>query len=252
MSKIVERTLDCFELFAEQKQPLSLSEVSRLLKIPPSSCHDVLHSLRERGYLYELTPRGGFYPTLRLHDIATTIAEHDPVLWRAQVLLKSFRDAVDESVLLAKVDGLQATYLLSFESAQPLRLSIAVGSKIRSLHATSAGKALLASLDERALAAYLKSAVFKPLTPFTVSSKTALREQLKEGRQLGYYVNREESIEGVTTLTAPFRWQSAVFLVTIAGPSARIGPRIAWAGQLLLDVCRRLEIPQGMSQDATD
>jgi DNA-binding IclR family transcriptional regulator len=242
MSKIVERTLDCFELFADQKQPLSLSEVSRLLNIPPSSCHDVLHALQKRGYLYELTPRGGFYPTLRLHDIATTIAEHDPVLLRAQVLLKAFRDAVDESVLLAKVDGLHATYLLSFESAQPLRMSIAVGSSIRSLYATSAGKALLASLDERALAAYLKSAVLKPLTPLTVSSKAALREQLKEGRRLGYHVNREESIEGVTTLTAPFRWQNSLFLVTIAGPTARIDPRIAWVGQLLLDVCRRLQM----------
>jgi DNA-binding IclR family transcriptional regulator len=245
MSKIVERTLDCFELFADQKQPLSLSEVSRLLNIPPSSCHDVLHALRERGYLYELTPRGGFYPTLRLHDIASTIAEHDPVLLRAQVLLKSFRDAVDESVLLAKVDGLQATYLLSFESAQPLRMSIEVGSTLRSLYATSAGKALLASLDERALAAYLKTVVFKPLTSSTVSTKTALREQLKEGRRLGYHVNREESIEGVTTLTAPFRWRNALFLVTIAGPTGRIGPRIAWVAQLLLDVCRRLEMHQG-------
>ena len=114
MSKIVERTLDCFELFADQQRPLSLSEISKLLGIPPSSCHDVLSALRQRGYLNELTPRGGYYPTLRLHDIAKTIAEHDPVLLRAEVILKSLRDALDESVLLAKANGLQATYLLSF------------------------------------------------------------------------------------------------------------------------------------------
>jgi DNA-binding IclR family transcriptional regulator len=244
MSKIVERTLDCFELFADQKQPLSLSEISRLLGIPPSSCHDVLKALRRRGYLYELTPRGGFYPTLRLHEIAKTIAEHDPVLLRADVLLKSLRDALDESVLLAKVDGLQATYLLSFESAQPLRMSIKVGSNVRSLYATSAGKALLASLDERALSNYLKSAVLKPLTPSTVASKAALREQLKEGRKSGYFVNRDESVEGVTTLSASFQWQESLFLVTVAGPSARIEPRIVWAAQLLRDVCRRLEMQQ--------
>jgi DNA-binding IclR family transcriptional regulator len=242
MSKIVERTLDCFELFADQKQPLSLSDISRLLGIPPSSCHDVLKALRKRGYLYELAPRGGFYPTLRLHDIAKTIAEHDPVLLRADVLLKSLRDALDETVNLSKVNGLTATYLLSFESSQPLRLSVKVGDNIRSLHATSAGKALLASLDEKAFALYLKTADLKRFTPLTVSSKNMLREQIEEGRRLGWFVNRGESIEGVTTLSAPFHWQESLYFVTVAGPAARIDPKIAWAAQLLMDVCRRLEM----------
>jgi DNA-binding IclR family transcriptional regulator len=241
MSRIVERTLDCFELFADQKQPLSLSEISRLLGIPPSSCHDVLQSLRRRGYLYELSPRGGFYPTLRLYDVARAIADNDPVQQRAEMLLKSLRDALDESVQLSKVSGLQATYLLALESSQPLRMIIKVGNPVRSLHATSAGKALLASLDERALAAYLRTAQLDKLTPHTVSSKSALREQLKQGRKLGYFVNREESVEGVTTLSCPFKWQDTLYLVTVAGPTWRVEPRISWAAQLLMDVCRRLE-----------
>ncbi len=66
MSKIVDRTLDLLELFAEEKRPLSLSDIARLLKIPISSCHDVLQAMQARGYLYELAPRAGYYPTLRL------------------------------------------------------------------------------------------------------------------------------------------------------------------------------------------
>jgi DNA-binding IclR family transcriptional regulator len=242
MSKIVERTLDCFELFADQKQPLSLSDVSRLLGIPPSSCHDVLKALRQRGYLYELAPRGGFYPTLRLHEIAKTIAEHDPVLLRADVLLKELRDALDESVQLAKVSGLQAVYLMTFESSQPLRMTVKVGNSLRSLHATSAGKALLASLDERALAGYLKTADLKRLTPNTVTTKSALRAQLETGRKNGWFTNREESIEGVTTLSSRFRWQDSLYLVTVAGPTARIESKLARAAHLLVDLCGRLEM----------
>jgi len=34
MSKIVDRTLDFIELFARERKPLSLSEISRLLDIP--------------------------------------------------------------------------------------------------------------------------------------------------------------------------------------------------------------------------
>ena len=49
MSKIVKRTLDFFELFAEHKRPLSLSEISKLLGIPVSSCHDVLRALEDEN-----------------------------------------------------------------------------------------------------------------------------------------------------------------------------------------------------------
>ena len=242
MSKIVERTLDCFELFADQKKPLSLTEISRLRGIPPSSWHDVLKALQQRGYLYELTPRGGFYPTLRLYDLARTVADNDPVLVRAELLLKSLRDRVDESVTLAKVNGLQATYLLTFESAQQLRISVKVGMNLRSVYATAAGKALLASLDERALGNYLKSTELKPLTAHTVKSAAELRRQLETGRERGYFDNREESIEGVSTIAAPFRWLDSLYIVAVAGPTARIEPKLAWAPQLLMDACKNLEM----------
>jgi DNA-binding IclR family transcriptional regulator len=121
MSKIVSRTLDFLEIFADQKRPLSASEIARLLVIPASSCHDVLQALHERGYIYELSPRGGYYPTLRLYEIAKTIADHDPVVLRTDTLLRSLRDTMDESVLLSKAHGLSASYLAAFEPSHPLR-----------------------------------------------------------------------------------------------------------------------------------
>ena len=63
MSKIVDRTLDFLELFAKERRPLSLSDIARLLRIPISSCHDVIQAMQSRGYLYEIAPRAGYYPT---------------------------------------------------------------------------------------------------------------------------------------------------------------------------------------------
>ena len=243
MSKIVGRTLDFLEIFAVQKRPLSASEIARLLDIPASSCHDVLQALLERGYLYELTPRGGYYPTLRLYETAKIIADHDPVPLRADSILRALRDTVDESILLSKVHGLEATYLLSIEPSHPLRFLANVGENVRSLHATSAGKALLAGLSEPALAAYLKSATLSTLTSRTITSKTALREDLVAGNRRGWFTNREESQEGVTTLSARFAWTSAVYIVTIAGPTSRLGPKGTKAADLLVSACRLLEAP---------
>ncbi len=96
MSKIVDRTLDFIELFAKERRPLSLSEMANLLDIPISSCHDVVQAMQSRGYLYEIAPRAGYYPTLRLSALGKEIGENDPVLMRCELLLRSLRDALDE------------------------------------------------------------------------------------------------------------------------------------------------------------
>ncbi len=242
MVKIVERTFQCFELFASEQRPLSLSEVSRALGIPSSSCYDILKTLERLGYIYELEPRGGYYPTLRLLDIANSIASADPILLRADIVLRSMRDTLDESVFLSKVNGLQATYLLGLQSSNLLRTVISPGEKLRSLHATSAGKALLASLDKEALDAYFATADLKPLTPYSVTSKAELRQQLAEGRTEGTFTNRNESVEGVLSVSATFQWNHATYIVSIIGPEARLDGKLSWAKPMLFDICRRLEM----------
>jgi DNA-binding IclR family transcriptional regulator len=249
MSKIVGRTLDFLELFAEQRRPLSLSEIARLLGIPPSSCHDVLHALEQRGYVYELGPRGGFYPTQRLFDMAKTISDYDPIVLRADLLMRELRDALGESVLLAKANGLQATYLLAFEPSNPLRFLVRVGDNVRSLHATSAGKALLASLPPAELDAFFKSTKLVAMTARTLTSEAALRQAIAEGNARGWFVNHEESQEGVTTVSARFHWSGSVYIVSIAGPTSRVAPKLDAATGLLTTLCRRLEAAPGTKLD---
>jgi DNA-binding IclR family transcriptional regulator len=241
MSKIVARTLDFLELFAEQKRPLSLSDVSRLLSVPISSCHDVLHALLDRGFLYELSPRGGYYPTLRLYEIAKAIADNDPVTRRTEPLLRAMRDALDETVLLANIDDLTATYLLCLEPSHPLRFQQRAGNRISSLHATSAGKALLGRLSDAALNEFLKATKLQAITKNTVTSRAALRQHIETGRHRGWYCNREESIEGVTTLSSTFLWRASAYIVTIAGPTARLEPKLDELASNLLALCRSLE-----------
>lgn len=242
MSKIVDRTLDFIELFAKEKRPLPLSDIAHLLKIPMSSCHDVVQAMQARGYLYEIAPRAGYYPTLRLHALGKEIGDNDPILMRCETLLRSLRNALDKSVLLSKVSGLNATYLQVFDPTHPLRIQVRVGDSIRSIYATSAGKALLGSLDERALATYLKSTKLAPLTKRTIKSATTLRKDIELGKKRGWYVNREESLSGVTTISVTFRWNPSTYIVTIAGPSSRLEQKLDTAATLLTDVCWRLEM----------
>jgi DNA-binding IclR family transcriptional regulator len=243
MSKIVDRTLDFIELFATERRPLSLSDISRLLQIPVSSCHDVLHALLERGFLYEVGPRAGFYPTARLYDLARTIVKHDPVLLRAEILLRKLRDDLDESVSLAKAGKMTATYILVLEPSHPLRFLVEAGGKLRSLHATSAGKALLGSLPPDEFARYLTSATLEPMTSRTIRSKAALKKEIAESIRRGWFINNGESVEDSLTVSAHFTWNGSVYIVTVAGPTSRMKSKLNGVTAQLTAVCRQLDAP---------
>lgn len=240
MSKIVERTLDFIELFAAERRPLSLSDISRLLGIPASSCHDVLRALLARGYIYEIGPRAGFYPTVRLLNLAKAISEHDPILLRAELLLRKVRDTIDESVSLAKAGKANATYLLVFEPSHPLRFIVDAGGQVRSLHATSAGKAYLGSLPPDQFGAWLKIAKLVPMTAKTIRSKQELRDDIEASKRRGYFLNQAESFEDATTVSALFRWQGADYIVTIAGPTSRMAGKLDQAIKLVMETCKTL------------
>ena len=246
MSKIVERTLDFLELFAREKRPLSLSDISRLLSIPVSSCHDVLQALQERGFIYEIAPRGGYYPTRRMYELGKSITDNDPVVLRAELVLRELRNALDETVLLAKVAGLSATYLLTLDPSHPLRFQLRPGDTIASLHATSAGLALLATLDQDKLQEVFDRIRLVPFTPKTPKTLEELGQLIESGRRLGYYVNAEHSVEGLTTVSASFNWQQTTYIVTVAAPTGRIAGRLEEVSSGLLDACTRLEMRAAM------
>lgn len=235
MSKIVNRTLDFFEAFAAQKRPMLLTDLMKVLDIPVSSCHDVLHALEERGYLYELRPRGGYYPTARLLDVAQAIVDHDPLLLRVQPVLELLRDELQEAVFLSKAKETVLTYVAVCHADLPLRLSLTVGDTVRNLYATSAGKALLGSLTPDALKSVLAHLALTPLAPNTITSKNALQKHLRESEALGWYLNREESIEDMWTASARFTWNGAIYVVTVAGSAKRMERKI---GQVSAGLCR--------------
>lgn len=241
MSKIVKRTLEFIELFADQRRPLSLSEISRLLNIPMSSCFDVIRSLQEAGYLYELGQRAGYYPTQRIVRLAAQISEHDPILARADVLLRALRDELDESVSLSQASGKTCKYLLVYEPSHALRFNVRVGDDLRSLNATSVGKALLASMPPAERDEILNAGL-SAMTEHTITDPEMLRHDIAEGERRGIFVNREESALTILTLSVRFMWNRARYFVTIAGPLHRMEPKLDLAERRLKETARKLEM----------
>ncbi len=85
---------------------------------------------------------------------------------------------------------------------------------------------LLAALDDKALEAYLATAQLRKLTPFTVSSRTALARTLKQVRSDGYCTLISELVDGFAGISVPVRAESGKVVAGL-GFSMVLGSRDA-------------------------
>jgi DNA-binding IclR family transcriptional regulator len=145
-----------------------------------------------------------------------------------------------ETVTLSKATGEQVVYLLVVEPEDPVRFSVAAGAVVASLHATSAGKAFLGSLAPEALAALFRGRTLKRYTARTIVSKAKLIADIAKARERGWFLNDEESRDGVVTISASFSRSNAMYFVTVAGPANRMASKLNRAAAQVMSAAREL------------
>lgn len=233
------RTLDIFEIFGAARRPLSLSEIARTIRAPASSCHLLLRTLLDCGYLYSLGRRKLYYPTRRLYDVACSIAAHDALVEELRPLLTSLRDRSGETVILGKRQNDAVLYLEVLESANTVRYTARAG-EMKPLHSSAIGKALLGTLSPEALDAWFGSRKLQRVTRNTLVSAAQLKSNLQQGRKRGYFVTRGENVVDVMAVAGTLVLDNEVFGIAIAGPLHRMEPALTRHAELLLAAVRRI------------
>ena len=241
--KTAARTIDIFEVFAEQRRPLSLSEIAAHIGAPPSSCHALLRTLRDRGYLYPIGGQKRLYPTRRLADLWDAIAGGDPVLPRLAPSLEKLRDRTGETVILGKLQDRRVVYIEVFEGLQTIRYTARAGD-FRPLHSSAIGKALLGELSEAEREAQLGAGELRRITPATLVDRERLRADLELGRKRRYYLTEGENVPDVMGLAVPVTCSGDAVGIALAGPVDRMREHVSRHVRALLKLRRSLEIPE--------
>ncbi|WP_341909573.1 IclR family transcriptional regulator [Ferrovibrio terrae] len=237
--KTAVRTLDLFETFAREGRPLPLSELGRLLAIPVSSCFALVQTLQNRGYIYEVQRRSGYYPTRRLQAVAEQIAASDPLLDRIRPTLLELRDQTGETAVVGKLQDARVLYLDVAESQQRIRYIASIG-EFRQPHANSLGKALLAALPQGERARLLKDYDWTAPTPRTLSSPAAFEREMEAITQRGWAVNAGESVADLAAVACALRLNRDWYAISVAGPLYRMEPHLAAYGEMLRAACATL------------
>jgi DNA-binding IclR family transcriptional regulator len=230
----VSRTLDLIEAFSQVRRPMTVSALAKLLNLPTSSCHGIVKTLEERGYLVDLKKQGGYYFTKRFQMHAQRIAAYDPLPDWLHPAMGVLRDTAGETVLLAKLADQRAVYLEVFESGQSVRYIAQVGDT-RPLHASAAGKALLGGLPPDQRNAMIQEMDLARHNEKTLGSADELRANIEQGIARGWFLTEGEYLSEVTALAVPLMVGNELYAVVIAGPGIRLGNRLNTLSELLLD-----------------
>ncbi len=233
------RTLRIFEVFAAQQRPMSLTELAQELEIPKSSCHAIVSTLSDRGYLYTLAKPRGLYPTKKLAILMERVMAKDAFVQRATPLLETLRDETEETILLGKLHGDSVVYLEVFESPQAIRYSARQGDH-KPLHSSSIGKAMLSTFKETDLRALLETLPLPQVTEQTNTDPKKVFDEIRRAKKRGYYLTQGENVRDVWAIAATVAMGREWFGIAVAGPAHRMKPRLAVRVRQLLGVCNLL------------
>jgi DNA-binding IclR family transcriptional regulator len=244
MSSTVANALHVLNQFSYTDRVLGPSELARRLGLPKSVVHRLVSTLAAEGFL-EPVAGGQYRLGVHLYELGSLVVHGIELREVAHPILQRLRNATNETVHLAILDGTEVVYIERMESQATLRLFSRLGTRMPA-HATSSGKVILAFGPPETVDAVLANKL-RRLGPRTITTRAGLLDALAKIREDGYAATVEESEVAVSSVGAPiFGYEGRVVAaLSVAGPSPRLTPDlIPRVAKLTCDAAA--EISRGM------
>jgi len=232
--KQISNLFALMEHFAREGEPLSVRDIVEAFGWPRSSVFNTVSTLVEAGYLYQPTPRGGYYPTARWMKLARQLVEAQPLPPAVHELLVKLAKETGETLCLAAPEGLNTVFVDVVESNADIRFIANVGQRLP-IHVASAGRAILSLYSPAERAATLQRIEYQRYEKDTFMTPESVEQDLRESAGRGWYVNLGMYAPGVAGVAVPFPFRDRRNAIALGGPVSRIEDRTAELGELLSD-----------------
>ncbi|PKP93061.1 MAG: IclR family transcriptional regulator [Alphaproteobacteria bacterium HGW-Alphaproteobacteria-16] len=218
--KQAANVLEILEYFARRLRPATPAEMADDLGWPRSSTFKLVGTLAARGYLYEPRGRGGYYPTPRWSVLAEAVTRAEPLPERFQRLAHDLMEATGETAAISAPAGIFATFVDVAESRQPVRYFAKVGDRVP-IHATSAGRALLAQMPPEEREKLYRRIDFVAYSRTTPDSPEAVEARLAEAAAMGWHQSNTEYTPDLAGVAMPLPGGDRRLSVVVVGPVSR-------------------------------
>jgi IclR family pca regulon transcriptional regulator len=198
----LERGLAVLRVFADERGPLTLTEVAERGRLSKAVARRLLMTLGSLGYVgrdhrqFFLLPR-----TLELgYSYLSSLSLTEMLQPRLNALAAKFAEETSAALL----DRAYVIYVARARSGRLATNGLAVGDRVPA-HSVSTGLVLLADLPEDELAEYFATSERERFTTRTVVEEAEMREELSQVRAQGWALVAGRLSPHVLAISAPVR-----------------------------------------------
>jgi len=227
----------------QQRDGARVTEVADELGLAKSTVHRHFKTLLLRNLIVK---EGDEYHIglgfLELGEYAKT---RKPTYLMAEEKVEELSATTDERAQFLVEEHGQAVYVFRETGENAIQTDPGLGKRIP-IHATAAGKAILAHLPKERVENILDTHGLESLTPNTITEKEALVDQLAEIRERGHSFNLQENITGLHAVGVPVKGKGGrvIGALSVSGPTKRMTDELLHTEvpQLLMGVANELEL----------
>ena len=240
----IVRAMRILESLAATPDGVSVRDLSRAIGCGKGTISKMLDTLEQRHYVRRDAGSGRFLLTWRLLALAFGHADQAGMPRVFLPVLQELADETDELVQLAVVDGDQVLFVAQGRGPRPDHPALAAGRTLGAASRDGRGQAVAGVAAPREVSRVLGRRL-PAVAPRTITSVSALRQELERIRAAGYAIADEELAEGGRAIAAPIVREGAVVgAVALSGPAYRLSlerlhalaPRVREAAERLASI----------------
>ncbi len=240
--------MSLLDALAEQRDPVSLKELSLRTGLHPSTAHRILNDLVTARFVDRAEP-GAYQLGIRLLELGNLVKARLDVRDASLAPMRELHRATGQTVNLSIRQGDEIVYIERAVSERSgMQVVRAVGGRAP-LHLTSVGKLFLAADDARIVRAYAARTGLAGHTRNSITDLPRLERELALVRARGYARDNEELELGVRCIAAGVRDDTGKLVagLSISAPADFI--QDDWIDQL----CRTVDgISSSLGHDTDD
>jgi DNA-binding IclR family transcriptional regulator len=217
----IERAAAILRLLSGRTRRLGVAELAGELGLPKPTVHGLLRTLQRVGFVEQDAESGKYQLGAALLHMGSSYLDGNELRTRALNWSDALAARSGESVRIGTLHENQVLVVHHVFRPDDTRQVLEVGAMLP-VHATSLGKALLAYHEY--LAAELAREGLRAITGSTITDPYRLRRELRDVRERGFALEREELLEGIAAVACPVddRRGLTVGAIGISGPVQRL------------------------------
>lgn len=212
--KSVKNALGILKLFKTTRQELSISEIARIVELPKSTVHRLVHELVKEGFLIQNENNKNFHLGFSILALGGIVKYHTEIFAEAKPILQQFVHRYNLPIHICVMEQHKVTYLMRETGNIPMVL-ITNSGRQNDLHATAEGMAILAYKNKQIIEDFL-SKPLKAHTKYTLTDPGEIRKELLKVRSQGFAVMKDTFAIGYSSIAAPIRDYTGEILSSVA------------------------------------